>query len=95
MVLLRKWNKKHCSPCSRYCIFTAEASGLVAFEGLFFENVKIKVTVYFQTFVTLEVFILLEHNAKATNRIIGGINGYELVTPSTEARTSLFPNLSQ
>lgn len=42
-------------------MFIAETSGLVAIEGFFFENVKIKVTVYFQTFVTMEVFIILEH----------------------------------
>lgn len=48
---------------------------MVAIEGFFFENVKIKVTVYFQTFVTMEVFIVSEDDAKETNRIIGGING--------------------
>lgn len=38
----------------------AETSGLIAIEGFFFENVKIKVTVYCQTFVAMEVFIILE-----------------------------------
>ena len=42
-------------------MFSAGTSGLVAIEGFFFENVKIKVTVYFQTFVTMEVFIIVEH----------------------------------
>lgn len=40
-------------------MFIAETSGLVAIEGFFFENVKIKV--YFHISVTMEVFIVLEH----------------------------------
>lgn len=59
MALFRKWNKKRCSPCNHYCTFIAETSGLVAIEGFFFENVKIKV--YFHISVTMEVFIVLEH----------------------------------
>lgn len=53
--------EKSCSPCSHYCVSIAETSGLIAIEGFFFENVKIKVTVYCQTFVAMEVFIILEH----------------------------------
>ena len=42
-------------------MFIAETSGLVTIEGFFFENVTIKVTIYFQTFVAMEVFIISEH----------------------------------
>lgn len=34
---------------------------MVTTEGFFFKSVEIKVTVYYQAFVAMEVFIILEH----------------------------------
>lgn len=64
---------------------------MVAIEGFFFENVKIKVTVYFQTFVIMEVFIVSEDDAKETNRIIGGINGVWTCDPLHMLEQVSFP----
>lgn len=58
MMLLRKCKRKTVHLVS---IIANSVLRLVAIEGCFFENVKIKVTVYCQTFVAMEVFIILEH----------------------------------
>lgn len=57
----KKRKQKNCSPCSHYCTFIAETSGLVAIEEYLFENVKIKVLIYCQVLVAMEVFIISEH----------------------------------